>query len=118
MVLGKIKEKKAGGENVAVAQDEAPAFEKVNWMKEPGLRKLYWHAFILCVASATTGYDGYVELLSRSHSRVQDVLFLTSGNITACSSTPSKFSTRGRTTSTTRRVARSASSVRCTRSAP
>lgn len=60
MVFGKIKEKVAGGDNVAVAQEEAPAFEKVNWLKEPGLRKLYWHAFVLCVASATTGYDGYV----------------------------------------------------------
>ncbi|EMR66836.1 putative hexose transporter protein [Eutypa lata UCREL1] len=58
MVFGKIKEKVAGGDNVAVAQEEAPAFEKVNWLKEPGLRKLYWHAFVLCVASATTGYDG------------------------------------------------------------
>lgn len=62
MVLDKIREKKAGGDNVAVAQDEAPSFEKVNWWKEPGLRKLYWHAFVLSVASATTGYDGYVSL--------------------------------------------------------
>lgn len=41
-----------------VAQQEAPKFEHVNWTKEPGLRKLYWHAFVLCIASATTGYDG------------------------------------------------------------
>lgn len=40
------------------AQEEAPQFERVNWRKEPGLRKLYWHAFVLCIASATTGYDG------------------------------------------------------------
>ena len=65
MVLGKIKEKKAGGDNVVAAQDEAPTFEKVSWYKEPGLRKLYWHAFVLCVASATTGYDGYVSSPSR-----------------------------------------------------
>ncbi len=41
------------------AQEEAPQFERVNWTKEPGLRKLYFYALILCIASATTGYDGY-----------------------------------------------------------
>ncbi|KAI0391986.1 general substrate transporter [Xylariaceae sp. FL0594] len=45
-------------ENAAHAVDEAPKFEKVSWMKDPGLRKLYFYAFILCIASATTGYDG------------------------------------------------------------
>lgn len=40
------------------AQDEAPRFERVIWYREPGLRKLYFYAVILCVASATTGYDG------------------------------------------------------------
>jgi hypothetical protein len=39
-------------------QDDAPKFERVNWKKEPGLRKLYFYAVILSVASATTGYDG------------------------------------------------------------
>lgn len=42
----------------AIAQEEAPQFERVDWRKDPGLRKLYWHAFVLCIASATTGYDG------------------------------------------------------------
>lgn len=41
-----------------LAQEEAPQFEKVDWRREPGLRKLYFYAFVLCVASATTGYDG------------------------------------------------------------
>ncbi|KAI1852331.1 hypothetical protein JX265_006381 [Neoarthrinium moseri] len=45
-------------EELMHARDEAPTFEKVNWTKEPGLRKLYFYAVILCVASATTGYDG------------------------------------------------------------
>lgn len=45
-------------EATVLAQEEAPQFEKVDWMKEPGLRKLYFYAFVLCVASATTGYDG------------------------------------------------------------
>jgi hypothetical protein len=42
-----------------VAQAEAPELEKVNWWSDPGLRKLYFWAAVLCVASATTGYDGY-----------------------------------------------------------
>jgi hypothetical protein len=42
----------------AVAQAEAPEFEKVNWMREPNMRKLYFYCGVLCVASATTGYDG------------------------------------------------------------
>ncbi len=41
-----------------VAQGEAPEFEKVHWASDPGLRKLYFWAAVLCVASATTGYDG------------------------------------------------------------
>jgi hypothetical protein len=42
----------------AAAPEEAPEFERVEWTKDPGLRKLYFYAFVLCVASATTGYDG------------------------------------------------------------
>lgn len=44
---------------LGVAQAEAPTFEKVTWYSNSGLRKLYFWAAILCVASATTGYDGY-----------------------------------------------------------
>lgn len=40
--------------------EEAPQLEEVQWTKDPGLHKLYFYAFALCVASATTGYDGYV----------------------------------------------------------
>jgi hypothetical protein len=47
-----------------VAQAEAPEFEKVNWYSDPGLRKLYFWCAVLCVASATTGYDGYVSGIS------------------------------------------------------
>jgi hypothetical protein len=43
--------------NTAAAAD-APEFEKVNWRKEPNMRRLYFWAVILCIASATTGYDG------------------------------------------------------------
>jgi hypothetical protein len=44
--------------DVEVAQAEAPQLERVNWRSDPGLRKLYFYAFIICIASATTGYDG------------------------------------------------------------
>ncbi|KAK3335388.1 general substrate transporter [Cercophora scortea] len=50
--------KKPHVEAVAQAQEEAPQFEHVNWRTDPGLRKLYFYATVLCVASATTGYDG------------------------------------------------------------
>jgi hypothetical protein len=40
------------------AQAEAPEFEQVTWYKDHGLRKLYFWAAVLCIASATTGYDG------------------------------------------------------------
>ncbi|KAJ5612981.1 hypothetical protein N7510_006175 [Penicillium lagena] len=43
---------------VEVAQAESPELEQVKWWREPGLRRLYFWASILCVASATTGYDG------------------------------------------------------------
>lgn len=42
----------------AAAAADTPDFEKVDWKKLPNMRKLFWHASILCVASATTGYDG------------------------------------------------------------
>lgn len=36
---------------------ETPRFQRVYWMREPHLRKLYGLTTILIVASATTGYD-------------------------------------------------------------
>lgn len=56
--MGSFFKRKPNQEATILAQEEAPQFERVNWRKEPGLRKLYWHAFVLCIASATTGYDG------------------------------------------------------------
>ncbi len=53
-----IFDKKSQSEAVTTAQEEAPQFERVEWSKEPGLRKLYFYAVVLCIASATTGYDG------------------------------------------------------------
>jgi hypothetical protein len=57
-----IVAKSADGEAQA-AREEAPQFEKVEWRKEPNMRKLYFWACILCVASATTGFDGWVFAL-------------------------------------------------------
>ncbi|KAH8666831.1 general substrate transporter [Xylariales sp. PMI_506] len=45
-------------ENVRLAQQQAPAFQKVSWTREPHLRKLYAWGVVLMIASATTGYDG------------------------------------------------------------
>jgi hypothetical protein len=53
-----IFSRKPNPEQTAAAQEEAPQFERVDWTKDPGLRQLYFYAFVLCVASATTGYDG------------------------------------------------------------
>ncbi|KAI8246947.1 Lactose permease [Colletotrichum sp. SAR 10_96] len=56
--FSKIKATKPNKEATVHAQDEVPQFEHVTWYRDPGLRALYWHAFILCIASASTGYDG------------------------------------------------------------
>ncbi|GAB1742231.1 hypothetical protein NU219Hw_g7788t1 [Hortaea werneckii] len=45
-------------ENITEAQEAAPAIPKVIWHKSPNMRKLYFFAAILCINSATTGYDG------------------------------------------------------------
>ncbi|KAI0483180.1 sugar transporter [Xylariaceae sp. FL0804] len=58
MVLGLKRRSAPRQETVRQAVEEAPTFERVSWTKEPGLRKLYFYAFVLCIASATTGYDG------------------------------------------------------------
>lgn len=56
--MGLFKRKAPNQQVVAIAQEEAPQFERVSWTTNPGLRKLYWHVFVLSIASATTGYDG------------------------------------------------------------
>ena len=58
MGLLALKKKQPQAAATAAAQEEAPKFEHVDWKKDPGLRKLYFYAFVLCIASATTGYDG------------------------------------------------------------
>lgn len=57
-MTSKIKAGATRQTEVAIAQAEAPELERVNWRSDPGLRKLYFYAGIICVASATTGYDG------------------------------------------------------------
>ena len=53
-----ILDRKPNAAAQAQAVEEAPEFERVDWKSDPGLRKLYFYAFVLCIASATTGYDG------------------------------------------------------------
>ncbi len=50
--------RKAYQDELAIAQAEAPELAYVNWRKDKGLRKLYFYAAIISIASATTGYDG------------------------------------------------------------
>jgi len=45
-------------EAVHEAQAAAPQIPRVDWKKSPNMRKLYWYCIVLCVCSATTGYDG------------------------------------------------------------
>lgn len=47
-----------------IANAEARQFEKVDWKRDPGLRKLYFLAVVLWVASIITGYDGFVIWLN------------------------------------------------------
>jgi hypothetical protein len=57
-MVSKLKQAPTKTHEVVVAQAEAPELAYVNWRTDPGLRKLYFYAAIICVASATTGYDG------------------------------------------------------------
>jgi len=61
---------------VANAQAEAPVLARVTWYKEPGLRQLYAYCCIVCLASATTGYDGSMlnglQILPYVHSDFQE----------------------------------------------
>ena len=54
---------------VKVARAEAPKLKEVSWWQDPGLRKLYALSVIVCLASATTGYDGSMvsQVLSLIH---------------------------------------------------
>jgi hypothetical protein len=47
---------------VEVANAEAPHLQHVVWYRDQGLRRLYGLLMVLCLASATTGYDGFVTI--------------------------------------------------------
>jgi hypothetical protein len=53
--MGAVAQNRA---DIEAAQAAAPHLAKVNWRSDPGLRKLYFWCFFICIASATTGYDG------------------------------------------------------------
>ncbi|KAH7241315.1 general substrate transporter [Fusarium tricinctum] len=59
-------------QDLAVAQAEAPQLAKVKWWTDPGMRQLYFYAAILCVCSATTGYDGSMLNTSQAMDDWQD----------------------------------------------
>lgn len=103
-IIKKLKTDK--DEHVAAAQEEAPHFEKVIWYRDPGLRQLYFYAFVLCIASATTGYDGSVttpHLLQREATLENHPLCLLVADL--CFKDPSSMlfrtSMSGRSSSTT-----------------
>ncbi len=67
--IKEIKQNATRQDELEIARAEAPELERVKWHKDKGLRKLYFYAAIICIASATTGYDGYVAVLAQKNSR-------------------------------------------------
>jgi len=57
--IHEIRKNTTRQEELEIARAEAPELARVSWTGDRGLRKLYFYAAIICVASATTGYDGY-----------------------------------------------------------
>jgi len=53
-----MKFKRAEQTAVVEAQEAAPDLSRVSWTKSANMRKLYFYCMVLCVCSATTGYDG------------------------------------------------------------
>ncbi|CBY02423.1 hypothetical protein IAQ61_007013 [Plenodomus lingam] len=64
----------------SAAREDAPEFEKVIWYKEPNMRKLFFWSSILCIASATTGYDGMMMNSSQQMKRWEDYFHKPSSN--------------------------------------
>ncbi|KAJ5563266.1 hypothetical protein N7535_008430 [Penicillium sp. DV-2018c] len=62
------------------AAQHKPDFEPVKWWSTPNLRKLYFWASVLCVASATTGYDGMMLNTSQTLDAWQDYFHTPSGS--------------------------------------
>jgi len=56
------------------AQEAAPEIPKVSWSASPNMRKLYFYCIILCVCSATTGYDGSLMNTSQILDAWQDTM--------------------------------------------
>ncbi|RYP42576.1 hypothetical protein DL767_000100 [Monosporascus sp. MG133] len=61
----------------SMASWEAPHFERVYWMKEPHLRKLYAWACVLMIASATTGFDAMLVNTSQQIDRWKEYFPMT-----------------------------------------
>jgi len=56
----------------AAVRADAPEFERVVWHKLPNMRKLFFHCSVLCIASATTGFDGMMMNSSQQMDRWQN----------------------------------------------
>lgn len=54
----------AKSDTAGYAREAAPDLPRVQWTKSPSLRKLYFYAVILCIASATTGPYSSTTLVS------------------------------------------------------
>ncbi|RYP79270.1 hypothetical protein DL769_003050 [Monosporascus sp. CRB-8-3] len=61
----------------SMASWEVPQFERVYWMKEPHLRKLYAWACVLMIASATTGFDAMLVNTSQQIDRWKEYFPMT-----------------------------------------
>ncbi|RYO76731.1 hypothetical protein DL762_002738 [Monosporascus cannonballus] len=61
----------------SMASWEVPQFEKVYWMREPHLRKLYAWACVLMIASATTGFDAMLVNTSQQIDRWKEYFPMT-----------------------------------------
>jgi len=61
-------------EAVVEAQESAPQIPKISWSKSPNMRKLYFYCIILCICSATTGYDGSLMNTSQLLDSWQEIM--------------------------------------------
>jgi len=60
---------------------DVPRFERVNWRKEPHLKKLYIMTVFLLVASATTGYDGMLANTAQQMDRFKKFFSIENGSM-------------------------------------
>jgi hypothetical protein len=57
LIMVSYETDRRGDDDAENVQPTEPYLAQVEWRKDAGLRRLYFYAFIICIASATTGYD-------------------------------------------------------------